>query len=84
MASKQVMDKRGTRFFTVVLVICRSPLIHIEVDSKLSLALLSRPRLIFKPRVMVVSESVWKAQIYIQETLNTSFPLVVALTALVR
>jgi hypothetical protein len=33
----------------VVSVICRSPLIHVEVDFKLSLAPLSRRGLIFEP-----------------------------------
>jgi hypothetical protein len=33
----------------VVSVICRSPLIHVEVDFKLSLAPLSRHGLIFEP-----------------------------------
>jgi hypothetical protein len=33
----------------VVSVICRSPLIHVEVDFKLSLAPLSRHVLIFEP-----------------------------------
>jgi hypothetical protein len=34
-------------FYPVVSVICRSPLIHVEVELKLSLAPLSRHNLIF-------------------------------------
>jgi hypothetical protein len=42
-------EEKDTRFYPVVLVICRSPLIHVEVDFKLSLAPLSRCVLIFEP-----------------------------------
>jgi hypothetical protein len=48
----QVMSKRwenGTEIYHVVLVICRSPLIHVEVEFNLSLAPLSRHGLIFEP-----------------------------------
>jgi hypothetical protein len=48
----QVMSKRwedGTEIYLVVSVICRSPLIHVEVEFKLSLAPLSRHGLIFEP-----------------------------------
>jgi hypothetical protein len=48
----QVMSKEwenDTKIYPVVSVICRSPLIHVEVDFKLSLAPLSRHNLIFKP-----------------------------------
>jgi hypothetical protein len=45
------MSKRwenGTEIYPVVSVICRSPLIHVEVEFKLSLAPLSRHDLIFE------------------------------------
>jgi hypothetical protein len=42
-------EEKDTRFYPVVSVICRSPLIHVEVDFKLSLAPLSRRGLIFEP-----------------------------------
>jgi hypothetical protein len=48
----QVMSKRwenDTEIYLVVSVICRSPLIHVEVEFKLSLAPLSRHGLIFEP-----------------------------------
>jgi hypothetical protein len=48
----QVMSKEwenDTEIYPVVSVICRSPLIHIEVEFKLSLAPLSRHALIFEP-----------------------------------
>jgi hypothetical protein len=42
-------EEKDTVFYPVVSVICRSPLIHVEVDFKLSLAPLSRRGLIFEP-----------------------------------
>jgi hypothetical protein len=48
----QVMSKEwknDTKIYPVVSVICRSPLIHVKVESNLSLAPLSRHDLIFKP-----------------------------------
>jgi hypothetical protein len=42
-------EEKDTRFYPMVSVICRSPLIHAEVDFKLSLAPLSRHGLIFEP-----------------------------------
>jgi hypothetical protein len=47
----QVMSKRwenGTKIYLVVSVICRSPLIHVEVEFKLSLAPLLRHVLFFE------------------------------------
>jgi hypothetical protein len=47
-----VMSKRwenDTKIYPMVSVICRSPLIHVEVEFKLSLAPLSRHNLIFEP-----------------------------------
>jgi hypothetical protein len=44
-----MQEKKDTRFYPVVSVICRSPLIHVEVDFNLSLAPLSRHGLIFEP-----------------------------------
>jgi hypothetical protein len=41
--------ERDTKISPVVLVICRSPLIHVEVEFKLSLAPLPRHGLIFEP-----------------------------------
>jgi hypothetical protein len=43
-----MQENEDTRFYPVVSVICRSPLIHVEVDFKLSLAPLSRHGLIFE------------------------------------
>jgi hypothetical protein len=37
------------KIFSVVSVICRSPQLHVEADSKLSLAPLLRHHLIFEP-----------------------------------
>jgi hypothetical protein len=54
-------EENDIEFYPVVSMICRSPLIHIEVDFKLSLAPLSRPDLIFVPSG--------------QEITNTSIPL---------
>jgi hypothetical protein len=48
----QVMSKRwedGIEIYPMVSVICRSPLIHVEVEFKLSLTPLSRHDLIFEP-----------------------------------
>jgi hypothetical protein len=42
-------EEKDTGFSPVVSVICQSPLIHVEVDFKLSLAPLSRRSLIFEP-----------------------------------
>jgi hypothetical protein len=42
-------EGRDTEIYPVVSVICRSPLIHVEVDFELSLAPLSRDDLIFEP-----------------------------------
>jgi hypothetical protein len=42
-------EEKDNRFYPMVSVICRSPLIHVEVDFKLSLAPLSRCGLIFEP-----------------------------------
>jgi hypothetical protein len=44
-----MQEEKDTGFYLVVSVICRSPLIHVEVDFKLSLAPLSRHDLIFEP-----------------------------------
>ena len=44
-----MQEKKDTRFYPVVSVICGSPIIHVEVDFKLSLAPLSRRGLIFEP-----------------------------------
>jgi hypothetical protein len=44
-----MQEKKDTKFYPVVSVICRSPLIHVEVDFKLSLSPLSRHGLIFEP-----------------------------------
>jgi hypothetical protein len=44
-----MQENKDTSFYPVVSVICRSPLIHIEVDFKFSLAPLSRHDLIFEP-----------------------------------
>jgi hypothetical protein len=44
-----MQENKDTGFYPVVSVICRSPLIHVEVDFKLSLAPLSRHDLIFEP-----------------------------------
>jgi hypothetical protein len=44
-----MQESKDTGFYPVVSVICRSPLIHVEVDFKLSLAPLSRHGLIFEP-----------------------------------
>jgi hypothetical protein len=41
--------ERETKIYLVVSVICRSPLIHVEVEFKLSLAPLPRHNLIFEP-----------------------------------
>jgi hypothetical protein len=43
-----MQEEKDTGFYPVVSVICRSPLIHVEVDFKLSLAPLSRRGLIFE------------------------------------
>jgi hypothetical protein len=43
-----MQEKKDTGFCPVVSVICRSPLVHVEVDFKLSLAPLSRHGLIFE------------------------------------
>jgi hypothetical protein len=44
-----MQESKDTEFYPVVSVICRSPLIHVEVDFKFSLAPLSRHDLIFEP-----------------------------------
>jgi hypothetical protein len=44
-----MQEKKDTRFYPVVSVICRSPQIHVEVDFKLSIAPLSIRSLIFEP-----------------------------------
>jgi hypothetical protein len=44
-----MQENKDTGFYPVVSVICRSPVIHIEVDFNLSLAPLSRRGLIFEP-----------------------------------
>jgi hypothetical protein len=44
-----MQEKKDTGFYLVVSVICRSPLIHVEVDFKISLAPLSTHGLIFEP-----------------------------------
>jgi hypothetical protein len=43
-----MQEKKDTGFYPMVSVICRSLLIHVEVDFKLSLAPLSRRGLIFE------------------------------------
>jgi hypothetical protein len=45
---KLTSGKKRHRIFPRGIIICRSPLIHVEVDSKLSLAPLSRHDLIFE------------------------------------
>jgi hypothetical protein len=48
----QVISKEWeneTKIYLVVSVICQSPLIHVEVEFKLSLAPLSRHDLVFEP-----------------------------------
>jgi hypothetical protein len=42
-------EENDTEFYPVVSVTCRSPLIHVEVDFKLSVAPISRHGLIFEP-----------------------------------
>jgi hypothetical protein len=42
-------EEKDTGFYPVVSMICRSPLIHVVVDFKLSLAPLTRRGLIFEP-----------------------------------
>jgi hypothetical protein len=42
-------EENDTKFYPVVSVICRSPLIHVEVDFMLSLVPVSRQGLIFEP-----------------------------------
>jgi hypothetical protein len=49
-------EEKDTGFYPVVSVICRSPLIHVEVDFKLSLAPLSRHGLIFEPSGQEISQ----------------------------
>jgi hypothetical protein len=49
-------EEKDTRFYTMVSGICRSPLIHVEVDFKLSLAPLSRRGLIFEPSGQEISQ----------------------------
>jgi hypothetical protein len=49
-------EEKDTGFYPVVSVICRSPLIHVEVDFKLSLAPLSRRGLIFEPSGQEISQ----------------------------
>jgi hypothetical protein len=49
-------EEKDTRFYHVVSVICRLPLIHVEVDFKLSLAPLSRRGLIFEPSEQEISQ----------------------------
>jgi hypothetical protein len=44
-----MQESKDTEFYLVVSVICQSPLIHVEVDFKFSLAPLSRHGLIFEP-----------------------------------
>jgi hypothetical protein len=44
-----MQEKKDTGFYPVVSVVCRSPLIHVEMDFELSLAPLSRRGLIFEP-----------------------------------
>jgi hypothetical protein len=50
------VEEKDTGFYPVVSVICRSPLIHVEVDFKLSLAPLSRHGLIFEPSGQEISQ----------------------------
>jgi hypothetical protein len=49
-------EEKDIGFYPVVSVICRSPLIHVEVDFKLSLAPLSRHGLIFEPSGQEISQ----------------------------
>jgi hypothetical protein len=49
-------EEKDTRFYPVVSVICRSPLIHVEVDFNLSLAPLSRRGLIFEPNGQEITQ----------------------------
>jgi hypothetical protein len=55
----QVMSKKwenNTEIYLMVSVICRSPLIHVEVEFKLSLAPLSRHDLILEPSGQEVTQ----------------------------
>jgi hypothetical protein len=52
-----MQEKKDTGFYPVVSVICRSPLIHVEVDFKLSLAHLSRHGLIFEPSGQEITQN---------------------------
>jgi hypothetical protein len=61
-----MQEKKDTRFYPMVSVICRSPVIHVEVDFKLSLAPLSRHNLIFEPSGQEITQ-------YIVST-NVTFP----------
>jgi hypothetical protein len=49
-------EAKDTEFYPVVSLVCRSPLIHVEVDFKLSLAPLSRRGLIFEPSGQEISQ----------------------------
>jgi hypothetical protein len=49
-------EGKDTEFYPVVSVICRSPLIHVEVDFKLTLAPLLRRGLIFEPSGQEISQ----------------------------
>jgi hypothetical protein len=51
-----MQEEKDTGFYPVVSVICQSPLIHVEVDFKLSLAPLSRRGLIFEPSGQEISK----------------------------
>jgi hypothetical protein len=51
-----MQESKDTEFYPVVSVICRSPLIHVEVDFKLSLTPLSRHDLIFEPSGQAITQ----------------------------
>ena len=58
-----MQEKKDTEFYPVVSVICRSPLIQVEVDFKLSLAPLSRRDLIFEPSVQGITQYLVSASV---------------------
>jgi hypothetical protein len=53
-----MQENKDTGFYLVVSVICRSPLIHVEVDFKLSLAPLSRHGLIFESSTETITRAI--------------------------
>jgi energy-converting hydrogenase Eha subunit F len=61
-----MQESKDTKFYPVVSVICRSPLIHVKVDFKLSLAPLSRHGLIFEPSGQEITQ-------YLDYSTNVTF-----------